>query len=810
MKRFFFLCGMTLCSLFAGGALLTADESAETITLAENGVTPYVITLPENPSAVQKSAADELAKYLGEITGAEFPILPESAAAPGTKQLAIGPSKITDALLADQGGERDDYPYDAVRIVPCGESVVLTGHPTRGMLYAVYTFLENDLGCRWWTADESTIPRDPSGVVRVTPVDYAPKLIYRESYYKGLIGPENADFALKMKCNGNSCEIPDRFGGHHRYQFTGHSYYTLIPPDKYFIDHPEWFSEIDGVRKIGPRAKLSGELIEKLSPQQISVDGTQLCLTNEEMIREMAKNAIEVLRTNPNATIISISQNDWYGCCTCEQCRAVDRREGSHAGTMIRFINRMAEEIEKVYPDIYVDTLAYQYSRKPPKLTRARDNVIVRLCSIECSFAQPLSGPQNSPFADDLKGWTEKAPNLFVWDYVTNFMNYLLPHPNYRVWKENINYYIDRHTIGLFEQGVYDLPRGDFVELRAWVLAKLLWNPKEDQQGLIDEFVAGYYAPQLVPIYREYFNLLSDACEKSGAFLNIFRANVTDWLDLDTLAAATGLMDRAEETARRLAEEDPRYAPLPEKVSRDRIGLDLVWAMNGRFYRREAQLFGKPYPGPTDPAAAAGELFDRYEAGGVREYGEWTTEGQYEGFKESILAQYDRQPPADIPERFKDIPADRLFVIEEYGLNLTRINNALMFLENDPAAANGRALRLPGTDIYWPFTITEGGCLRLMRELNRGRDPTVHAYLSVRADSPADDAVALTAGWRAVSTDQDLCARPIKVSEIKGSRYTLIDVGSFTPDSETCFQITPPKTTEVDNVWIDRVIFVLE
>lgn len=808
MKRFFILGAIALCAFAAfaaGGA-----PAAEPITLAENGAASCVITLPENPTAVQRSAAAELAKYLGEITGADFPILCETDAPQG-KILAIGPSKTTAALLAEHGGQPRDWPYDAVRIAQCGESVVLTGHPTRGPLYAVYTFLENDLGCRWWTSEESTIPKNPSPVVTVTPVDYAPKLISRESYYQGMIGPRNADFALKMKCNGNSCAIPEEYGGHHRYQFTGHSYYTLIPPDKYFLDHPEWFSEIDGIRKVGPRAKLSAELLEKLSPEQISFDGTQLCLTNEEMIGEMAKNAIEVLKTNPKATIISISQNDWYGYCTCERCRAVDEEEGSHAGTMIRFINRMAEQIEKVYPDLYVDTLAYQYSRKPPKITRARKNVIVRLCSIECSFAQPLTDPRNAPFADDLKRWTEKAPNLFVWDYVTNFMNYLIPHPNYRVWKDNINYYIDHHTIGLFEQGVYDLPGGDFVQLRAWVLAKLLWDPGADQRALIDEFVRGYYAPPLVPIYREYFDLLSDACEKSGAFLNIFRYNVTDWLDLDTLAAATQLMDRAVEIAQALAEEDPKkYALLPKKVLRERIPLDLVWAMNGRFYQTEAALFGKPYPGPEDPAAAARELFDRYEAGGVREYGEWTTTRQYEAFKEAIYSQYEERPPAEIPDELKDIPAGRLFVIEEYGLNLTRPGNEIMYLESDPAAANGRALRLPGTDISWPFQLTEGGCLRLLRELNGGADPTVHVYISARAESHADDAVALVAGFRDISSDENLSPRPIKVSQIKGSDYTLIDAGVFTPNRETCFQITPPKTTDVKNVWIDRIFYVLE
>ncbi|MBQ1455366.1 MAG: hypothetical protein IIZ25_05930, partial [Thermoguttaceae bacterium] len=151
---------LTLCLglLFFAGA----ECFAETIHLADDGATDYIITLPEEASAVQQTAASELARFLNEITGAEFPVLTESAEtmSPDVKQLAIGPSKTTDLLLkaAGEEGERDDYAYDAVRIARSGDSIVLSGHRVRGMLYAVYTFLENDLGCRWWTAAESTIP----------------------------------------------------------------------------------------------------------------------------------------------------------------------------------------------------------------------------------------------------------------------------------------------------------------------------------------------------------------------------------------------------------------------------------------------------------------------------------------------------------------------------------------------------------------------------------------------------------------------------------------------------------------------------
>ena len=60
-------------------------------------------------------------------------------------------------------------------------------------------------------------------------------------------------------------------------------------------------------------------------------------------------------------------------------------------GTLLRFVNAVADAVAERYPDVLVDTLAYQYTRNVPKLTRPRRNVIIRLCSIECCFRHPLT-----------------------------------------------------------------------------------------------------------------------------------------------------------------------------------------------------------------------------------------------------------------------------------------------------------------------------------------------------------------------------------------------------------------------------------
>ncbi len=612
-----------------------AARSAETLTLTRDGKTDYAVVVPENAAPVQISAAAELAETLQAISGAEFPVKKESevAAGPDAKLLVIGPSETSKRLL---GGEVDEsaVPYDGIILKQAGSSIVFSGHPVRGPLYAVYTFLEDELGCRWWTESESFIPKTDRIEAGDFDVVYAPELIYRESFYSGLTGEENAQIAAHLKTNGASENIPPELGGHHVYQYFVHSFYSVIKPEE-FLDHPDWFSEIGGRRRVAGWG-LSKEDLSRIPAENIGEDGSQLCLTNEELFGVFLERVRKELDAHPEATIVSISQNDCGGWCECEKCSKIAEEEGSQSGPIIRFVNRIAEELEKSHPNVLVDTLAYRYSRKPPEHVVARDNVIVRLCSIECSFVQNLDGeygpslvtgkrrpadePQNRSFRDDMIKWSEHAAHIFVWDYVTNFSQYLIPFPNYRVMQDNVRFFVRHHTLGLFEQGDYQTATGDFVQMRAWILAKLLWNPDTPLSLLYEEFLSGYYAPELTPLYLEYFELLSDAAESTGEVIGIYRQNTLGWLDLETFNKCSDLLDRITAKAEELERSNPdRYTGLLYKVRRERIPLDMVLLQNYNAYSEQAQAEGKEFHAPAraDMPAFYEEFRARCKAAGL-------------------------------------------------------------------------------------------------------------------------------------------------------------------------------------------------
>ena len=808
-----FLC----CLAFFGvGHSASADHP---LTLADAGVTDYAILLPENPSPVQTTTAKELAANLKEISGAEFPIETETAesADPAKRQLVIGPSATSRALLAGSVDE-DVLAYDTIVIKQVGNSIVFSGHPVRGPLYAVNTFLEDELGCRWWTSDESFIPKREKVVADDFDRVYTPKLINREPYFVGIFGEKNFPFAVHMKCNGSSEKIPEEYGGYQSHLYFAHSFNQIIPMFE-FEEHPDWFPEINGVRQIGvPQwwgtiPEQYKELFSRLKPEQISSGGTQLCLTNEELFQEMLRRVLADIEKHPETSIVSISQNDWYGYCECEKCKAITDEEESLMGPYIRFVNRMAEEIEKVYPDVYVDTLAYQFTRKPPKLTRARDNVVIRLCSIECSFIQPLAeGEQNTAFREDIEGWARMADHLFVWDYTSDFANYLLPFPNWRVLADNINFFVNNHAIGVFELGDYHNPSGDFLELRAWVVAKLLWDPSLDQRELMKEFIAGYYAPELVPIYLDYFDLLSDSYEACGERLEAQKSSAGDWISLKAILKASELMDRAQIIAEELETADPeKYGGLLFKVRRERIPLDLVWLRDYPRYRLEARIAGiDSLPTLAEMKALAEDFNARLDASHITHHQEWSTQETFDAFKKGFVNKYDKLlnlKKASVPDMCRDLPDNRWIELQTINLNLLEPGE-LTFIEKDPEASDGETVRIPTVRFEGAINYD----LKLLEGVPAENTAPRRFYAFVRAESADGKDVSEGPLFKMGihNKEENRCETEIKTvstADLNGSGYTAVDLGEIPPVPHLGFWIAPVERTDSPvNIYIDRFV----
>ncbi len=651
--------------------LLFSQTFSYSAELAKDGATVWKIVLPAKPTPVEKTAARELSEHLKLVTGADFPTIAENEPGANGKSLIF--------IGATSRAPKKQYNFDEILIKIDGGNLVLAGHEKRGCLYAVYSFLQDVVGVRWWAPEATFIPKKPTlAVPDDLAVSYAPQLISREMYHRDA---QPTVFSARMKGNGF---LTPEYGGAVRIINFVHSFYKYLPPEKYFDAHPDWYSEIDGKRKH---------------------ERAQLCLTNEEMIQELTKNVLATLRKNPDAKMIDVSQNDWHGCCTCEKCKAIDDAEESHAGTLIRMLNQVAEAVEKEFPDVLVETLAYQYTRKPPKTIKPRDNVLIRLCTIECSYIQPLDGEQNRKFAADMEGWSNLAKHLFVWDYTTNYNDYLGPHPNLRVLAANVRYFVKHGAIGLFEEGEGD----DFCELKNWLLLRVMWEPHLDGDKLVDEFLRGYYGEAVAPLLHEYWDVLIARAEKEGIYLGCFGMNSAKWIDLPTLNRVTEIMSNAVETAAKV------YGPDSAELARlrkSKMGVDHVWLTRYYPLRCEAREKKMPFLGPKDPLAAAEEfaqLAKRFKTKAAVISQEKSFQTYLEGLKAGFLAQ--KNPP-DI---CKDIPEDAWIVFD--ALSFNNFNNASTII-NDTEGWNGKSVRMD-TKVDWntSYTPPVRGKYRLLASL---------------------------------------------------------------------------------------------
>lgn len=510
-------------------ALATA-LSAEALTIAEKGVAKCVVVVSGTASAPERNAVKDLTNTLCQVTGATFEVVDR---APRWLEAAI---YVGCSGRAQQrfGSIVTNLADEEIVIETKGRTLLLAGGGTRGTLYAVSRFLQDQCGVRWWTPWSSRIPKLETLKIGSLHLREKPAFEYREPYWTPAF---NAQWAVRNFANGQSAHIPNELGGCIRYKGFVHTFYPLVAATN-FTAHPEWFSLIKGQR---------------------TTKYSQLCLTNPQLRDQVVQRVKQWLRESPEARIVSVSQNDWQGWCECDQCRAIDDREGTHAGTMIAFVNYVAEKIEPEFPHVAVDTLAYQYTRKPPKTLKPRPNVIVRLCSIECNFREPFEHPSNASFAADIRGWAAVCNRLYIWDYSTDFAHYVQPHPNWYVLGPDLQFFAQHHVKGVFSEGAYQSHGSELAELRAWVTAQLMWNPARNDRALIRDFVEGYYGTNAAPDVLQYLDLMHEASK--GHNLTCYSRTDAPFLKFTPLSQAERLWQHAEQSTTD-----------PELLARLRIG----------------------------------------------------------------------------------------------------------------------------------------------------------------------------------------------------------------------------------------------
>jgi hypothetical protein len=529
-----------------------AGPVKKTLVLAKQGKSTYSILVSQSAPPSEQRAAAELQRLIEEMTGAHLPIITDAEEAKGNMVL-LGDSQQLRKLGLN-------IPFDTLGaegfvLRTEGKHLVIAGGKPRGTMYGVYTFLDG-LGCRWFTTEVSVVPKRPTLIVKPLDESQRPAFEYREPFFAEAF---DKDWAARNKVNGSSQRLDASTGGKVSYFPFVHSAYSILPPKEYFQDHPEYYAMVDGKRR---------------------GDDAQLCFTNPDVLRLTVQTVLKWIDQHPEASIISVSQNDTQGWCECENCHRVEQEEGgAHSGPILRFVNAVAAEVGKTHPDKLIDTLAYWYSEPPPSKVRPLPNVRVRLCPIGVCEAHPYERCEHDRyFLDHLRAWARITNQLYIWHYVTNFSHYLMPFPDFDELAADIPLYKNNGVVGIFLEGDGS-PGGENAELRSYVMARLLWNPNVNVNEAIDEFMAAYYG-QAARAMRAYFDLQHRQVrlppQGEGHHMWIFIHPGAAYMSEDFLTQATKFLEEAESAA---ADEATR-----KRVQRARLSIDYVKMVHSKVF----------------------------------------------------------------------------------------------------------------------------------------------------------------------------------------------------------------------------------
>ncbi len=451
--------------------------------LFKNGSSSYTIVLPTEASKSERTAAKELQKYVKEISGATLKIT-EWRMSEG-RNLYIGYNKEAPAFRSVKQYDDEDEGFTYRK---AGHDLIIYGGRHRGTLYGVFSFLENELGVRWYTPKATVVPKKKRYKLPAFDHSECPAMKIRfTDYNETTVGGTKVEWSARNKENmkfvGQENDYGDLFGFN-----RSHTMGIFVPASKYFETHPEYFALRGGKR----------------------IPNGQLCLSNPEVlqicIREMRNDII----TRPTAFFYGMSQVDSYDFCECEECKSIEAKYGGHSGLIIWFVNQVADAIKDEFPDALINTYAYQYSVKPPTGIKPRDNVVVIFCSTGCCFAHPFSNRcndypyNNNIFMDNLEGWSKLCKNFFIWEYIVNYKHPIAPYPNFHVLGPNVKTLADYGVFGMFTEARFDAPGGSFSEMRNWISLKLMWNPDIDVNLLAKDFIYGYYGASANYIWRYY------------------------------------------------------------------------------------------------------------------------------------------------------------------------------------------------------------------------------------------------------------------------------------------------------------------
>lgn len=501
--------------------------------VANKGKSDCIVVIDKNPSPSDRYAAEEFVKYINLSSGVNL-------------EITDTPKEKNNIFISTRDDVKSDW--DTINLFVKNGSLYLRGDNKKGTIYSVYEFLEKYAGVKFFTDDKEFVKKKK----RIFCPDnlayrYKPSFLLRDTSAPAI---GNSAFGVKCRLNANHATNDPKFGG--RLIISGcHTFNDYIPVEKYGKDHPEFYAMQGGIR--------------------LNVKENQPCLSCEGMREVLIENVTKEIEKRDEKVLIDISQNDNVITCECDRCREKLKKYGSYSGILIECLNYVSDELRKKYPDLLIETLAYYDTRQAPENIVPRDNIFVRVCSIECNVAEPMEyadryapykklncnafgkdyNKANYEFDKDLREWSKICKNILVWEYTVNYHNYFMPHPTFQVIKPNLNYYKRNNTVGVYEASNPQNRNSSFDELKTYVMSKLMWDVSLDEKALIKEFCDGVYGAGSRDI-QKCIDIFTDIFLRDHYYLSTYSEDMAWMSDSEIIQSVNLYKDALKKT-----ENDP-------------------------------------------------------------------------------------------------------------------------------------------------------------------------------------------------------------------------------------------------------------
>lgn len=537
------------------------------LTLVQNGQARAAIVAPSKPTAIETHAIGELVAYVRKITGDELEV--------GTEAVEnLLPIFIGTAAKRHLGHiEWNKLGDDGFVLKSGAGGICITGACDLGTLYAVYHLLEKHLGVRWFMPGEigEIVPRGDTLAIGTFEETEIPSFRIRWI--------ENGDWALRQKMNV-SVQVGKRpVGINWRWGF--HTHFKLLPPEKYFDKHPDWFA-------------LAGRKRRRPTPGR---QGQQLCTSNAEVIEEMAQRIINMFDNDPSLDILALAPQDGGGFCQCEDCVALDEKRPSeeewHARYSRRlaiFNNEVAKRVAQKHPDKLLKVGAYaMYLRVPlDPGYRPESNLAIQVCHTYSCNSHPIASKtcrgNTKYFRKELEHWAEISDHLFIYEYYNKGVWGGLPYYQVHLIREDMPYF---HRLGV--ESFYTQAAGarwPVCGLNHYVAAKLAWDIDLDVDRLLEDYNEKFYAEAADPMC-DYWQTLERAFAGYDECLSPFGRKWTTLVAPDiftpqTLVALDDAVSRAERVARSEVTKK-RVRMIRDKVEFTKRTMDYLAAIRSPF-----------------------------------------------------------------------------------------------------------------------------------------------------------------------------------------------------------------------------------